>query len=333
MKYITDLWNYFDLGAYSLPIVTSILLLYYGSSTTVLVSLSNLLLDLKFMLFLRALTYFGRYFAIILGVAKKVDYTLDLPDFRDGDPNSPWNLASKYFTYFASNNSYDQNSIIVQQPDGNTNMFAHFPTSMLAMYNFLTSDNGAFGSWQLQDEPYLTILFIAFSFVVVVYLMNLFIGLLSNQIEKYDINEAFLAQKAKILTEIELFYLLPNQRRWREWFPDILYYYAPIEEIEKRIREIDNSNEDPEFLPFISEELRKLVDIPKPDSVDIKEIEKNLKNDLEEIKNDLANDHKEIEKRLKNDLEGLKNDLKNGLEEIKNKLKHNEQMLQALLEK
>ena len=52
--------------------------------------------------------------------------------------------------------------------------------------------------------------------------MNLFIGLLSNQIEKYNINEAFLAQKAKIIKEIELFYLLPNQRRWREWFPDLL---------------------------------------------------------------------------------------------------------------
>jgi hypothetical protein len=52
--------------------------------------------------------------------------------------------------------------------------------------------------------------------------MNLFIGLLSNQIEKYDIDEAFLTQKAKIIKEIELFYLLPNQRRWREWFPDIL---------------------------------------------------------------------------------------------------------------
>ena len=52
--------------------------------------------------------------------------------------------------------------------------------------------------------------------------MNLFIGLLSNQIENYNINEAFLAQKAKIISDIELFYLLPNQRRWGEWFPDIL---------------------------------------------------------------------------------------------------------------
>ncbi|CAJ0901937.1 2138_t:CDS:2 [Entrophospora sp. SA101] len=195
------------------------------------------------MLFLRALTYFGRYFVVILGVARKVDYTLYSPDFRDGDPNSPWNLASKYFTYFESNNSYDQNSIIVQQPDGNTNI---------------------------------------------------------NQIENYDITEAFVAQKAKIITDIELFYLLPNQRRWREWFPDTLYYYAPIENIREQIKKIDCSNEEPGFLPFISNELRKLVDVPKPDNLGVKQVEKNLRNDLEEIKY---------------------------------KLKYNEQMLQALLEK
>jgi hypothetical protein len=154
-----------DIGAYSLPVVTSILWLYYNNSPPVeLISLSNLLLDLKFMLFLRAFTYFGRYFAIILGVARKVfsfliilfiiilsfshafyillkpaqeDYTLDNPDFKEDDPNSPWNLTPKYFTYFTNNNSYNQDSFIVQQPDNNTNMFAHFDSSMLAMYNFL----------------------------------------------------------------------------------------------------------------------------------------------------------------------------------------------------
>ena len=117
------------------------------------------------MLFLRVFKNFGAYFAIIIGVAKKVfrfliiimiiilsfshaffillkpiqeDYTLESPDFKDNDPNNPWNLASKYFTYFTNNNSYNQDSFIVQQPDGNTNMFAHFNSSMLAMYNFLT---------------------------------------------------------------------------------------------------------------------------------------------------------------------------------------------------
>ena len=52
--------------------------------------------------------------------------------------------------------------------------------------------------------------------------MNLFIGLLSNEIKNYNTAEAFLVQKAKVITEIELFYLFPGQRRWKNWFPDIL---------------------------------------------------------------------------------------------------------------
>ncbi|CAJ0829342.1 393_t:CDS:2, partial [Entrophospora sp. SA101] len=274
------------IGAYFLPVITSILWLYHhGSPSTELISLSNLLLDLKFMLFLRAFTYFGRYFAIILGVAKNEDYTLDNPDFKDNDPNNPWNLASKYFTYFTSDNSYNQNSIIVQQPDSNTNMFAYF------------GDSGAFGSWQLQDEPYLAILFVAFSFVVVIYLMNLFIGLLSNQIEKYNIDEAFLAQKAKIIKEIELFYLLPNQR---------------LEDVRRRIREIDSSQEDPEFLPFISEKLRELADMPKPE----REIENKL-NHNNELLQTLAVEHKNLKDDLLKEIEMSHEILKN----------HNEQML------
>ncbi|CAJ0843539.1 2594_t:CDS:2, partial [Entrophospora sp. SA101] len=87
----------------------------------------------------------------------------------------------------------------------------------------------------------------------------------------------FLAQKAKIITDIELFYLLPNQHHWKEWFPDILYL--------KKTREIDDGKGDPGFLKFISEELRKTADIPKPgggkiDKNDLEEIEKKLENKL-----------------------------------------------------
>ncbi|CAJ0858464.1 6851_t:CDS:2 [Entrophospora sp. SA101] len=279
-KYITDLWNYFDLGAYFLPIITSILWLHNNNPpSNWLISLSNLLLDLKFMLFLRVFHYFGVYFAII----PRQDFTVDQPTIND-DPNNPWNLVNKYYTYFANNNSYSQDSYFVQQPDNTTNMFTRFPSSLLAMYNFLAGDNGAFGSWPLQDDPYLATLVFVFSFIVVIYLMNLFIGLLSNEIEKYDIQEAFLAQKAKIIAEIELFYLLPNQRRWRDWFPDILAYSVPVDDIVKKIKEIDDSNEDPDYLPFISNQLRSMVDRPRPDKHRLEQIENTMEIILKKLK-------------------------------------------------
>jgi len=128
---------------------------------------SNLLLDLKFILFLRVFEQFGAYFTIILGVAKKVFsflvilfaiiisfshafYTLLKPSqistvdnpTINGDPNNPWNLVNKYYTYFRNNNSYSLDSYTVQKPDGSTNMFTFFSSSLLAIYNFLA---GKFG--------------------------------------------------------------------------------------------------------------------------------------------------------------------------------------------
>ncbi|CAB4435170.1 unnamed protein product [Rhizophagus irregularis] len=51
---------------------------------------------------------------------------------------------------------------------------------------------------------------------------------------KADNNRAsYLAQKVLILREIELFYLFPNQRRWKTWFPDIIYYYADVDKVVK----------------------------------------------------------------------------------------------------
>ncbi|POG63060.1 hypothetical protein GLOIN_2v1690004, partial [Rhizophagus irregularis DAOM 181602=DAOM 197198] len=53
--------------------------------------------------------------------------------------------------------------------------------------------------------------------------MNLLIGLLNIAIEEDNNRVSYLMQKAEILAEIELFYLLPHQRRWKTWFPEVMY--------------------------------------------------------------------------------------------------------------
>ncbi|GET65722.1 hypothetical protein GLOIN_2v1080634 [Rhizophagus irregularis DAOM 181602=DAOM 197198] len=55
---------------------------------------------------------------------------------------------------------------------------------------------------------------VSFSLLVVVYLVNLFIGLLNNE----DNESPILKQMTEVLAEIELFYLLSNQGRWKSWF-------------------------------------------------------------------------------------------------------------------
>ncbi|CAB4473901.1 unnamed protein product [Rhizophagus irregularis] len=76
---------------------------------------------------------------------------------------------------------------------------------------------------------------------IVIYLMNLLIGLLNMEIGEDNNRVSYLIQKAEILAEIELFYLLPHQRRWQTWFPEVIHYYADVDktriEIERLIKE------------------------------------------------------------------------------------------------
>ena len=59
-------------------------------------------------------------------------------------------------------------------------------------------DSGPLSSWTYDDDPLLTVLIFAFTFFTVIYLMNLFIGLLNMAIEKYDKYEEFVLSKAQV---------------------------------------------------------------------------------------------------------------------------------------
>ena len=145
-----------------LPIFASIYWLQTNDRNVRLLSFSCLFLDIKFLLFFRAFESFGIYFAIIISVGKKIIsfivvlliiiisfahafYILLSPetDFSlekhtdNSDPNNPWNIVPTYIQVF-ENGTTNSNSFMIQQPDGNTNMFINFRTALFAMYLFLT---------------------------------------------------------------------------------------------------------------------------------------------------------------------------------------------------
>ncbi|CAB4429193.1 unnamed protein product [Rhizophagus irregularis] len=51
------------------------------------------------------------------------------------------------------------------------------------------------------------------------------------------------SSKAEILVEIELFYLLPYQRRWNTWFPEVIYYYANVDIAREKVKEMIREGE------------------------------------------------------------------------------------------
>ncbi|UZO16346.1 uncharacterized protein OCT59_007735 [Rhizophagus irregularis] len=161
---------------------------------------------------------------------------------NSNDPNNPWNIVPSY-NLVLENGAIGANPYIIQQPNGNTNMFVDFKTSLFAMYLFLTGDSSALTNWPYISNPSIAILIVLFSLLIVVYLMNLFIGLLNMAIEKDNNRVSYLMQKAEILAEIELFYLLPYQRRYEKWFPEVIYYYANVDKTREKIKEMMKNDE------------------------------------------------------------------------------------------
>ncbi|PKC16704.1 hypothetical protein RhiirA5_406700 [Rhizophagus irregularis] len=267
-KYFTSIWNLFGKFkclpfCYSATIASIYWIKYDDMIPDWALSITCILLDLKFLLFFRIFEYFGIYFAIIFGVAKRVFSFLlvlaiiiasfahgfflllhprnlldSLNEQNQNDSNNPWTLSNTYNQVDENGNIL--NETLIQVPSENTNLFYSYPTSLLATYLFLTGNQNSLSPWALKPTTENTILFIlmaVFSFLIVIYLMNLFIGLLNMAIEKDNDRALYLVQKAEVIAEIELFYLLPHQRRWRSWFPEVIYCRVDVEKTRIYIKE------------------------------------------------------------------------------------------------
>ncbi|KAF0522451.1 transient receptor potential cation channel subfamily a member 1-like [Gigaspora margarita] len=333
MHYISCTWNWFDLAAILFPTITSIIWLYDIMIPVWIITISVFLLEIKFLLFFRILEYFGTYFAIMIGVAQKIfsflvvlgilvlafahslhillrpttKYSYNQPSYTD-DTNNPWNLVSTY--QFISSNSTVEGSSLVEIPDDNTNMFALFSTSLLAVYFMLTGDSSAVSSWVYKNNWMLVFLMVIFSFFTTIYLLNLFITLLGAAVDETNNEESFLQLKCEILSEIELFWMLPYQRRKKNWFPDILYYEVSFNELKKYLKK---SIEDEEILenlfPSVKKRLQDLFSEIK-EIAEIKDSNKEIKDFKEEIKDIIKAQKDESLKDLKAQMDDSLKDLK-----------------------
>ncbi|CAB4423964.1 unnamed protein product [Rhizophagus irregularis] len=117
---------------------------------------------------------------------------------------SPKKWFLNYWNFFDLEHLNRLNASFIQAPDENTNMFTDYGTALFAIYLFLTGDP---------------------------------------TIEKDNNRISYLMQKAEILAEIELFYLLPCQRRWKAWFPEVIHYYADVVKTREKVKEMISKGE------------------------------------------------------------------------------------------
>ncbi|KAF0464557.1 nudt9 protein [Gigaspora margarita] len=250
MHYITSPWNWFDLAAILFPTITSIIWLHDITLPAWIITISVFLLEIRFLLFFRILVLaFAHSLHILL--RPTTEYSYNQPSYTD-DSNNPWNLVSTY--QFISSNGTVEGSSLVEIPDDNTNMFALFSTSLLA-----------------------------------------------------------------ILSEIELFWMLPYQRKKKNWFPDILYYEATLPELKKYIKK---SIEDEEIFENLFPSVKKRLQNLFPKIKELTEIEDSNK-EITEIKEsnkeitEIEDPNKEIKDTIKDELKDLKAQMDESLKDIK----------------
>ncbi|KAF0333071.1 transient receptor potential cation channel subfamily a member 1-like [Gigaspora margarita] len=307
LNYLTSAWNFFDLGAFLLPMISSILWLQNKNLPTEWATFSTLLLEIKFLLYFRAIEFSGSYFSMILGVAQRgfsfliilgfivfafahslhlllrptIDVSLDYPSYSN-DPNDPWNLATTY-NNIDPNGTIEVNSSLIEPPTATTNMFMLMGSAIAAVYIMLTGDTSPISYWDLDNNRTLLILTIIFSFVTTIYLMNLFIGLLSNEISNTKTRELFLILRAEILEEIELLYMLHHQRRKENWFPFVIFYECQTVKLREHVMDIQKDKWLGYRKPYISKNLYNVLHLPdEPPSleqvvIDIKNLKESMK--------------------------------------------------------
>ncbi|CAG8500578.1 2041_t:CDS:2 [Paraglomus occultum] len=290
LDYILSIWTWIDVAAYGMPLGITSVWLSDGAIPTWTRSISVLIFWLKLLMLLRPFEYFGIYIAIIIGVAREVfsflivlgivvfayahaffillkpksGTSLSTPPIHNDDPNNPWALTDELIPVDV-NGTVSNTSVIIEVPDPNTNLFMRTDTALWAAFQILTGDTSSLSGWNVLDTPAIAVLLASFSFFTVIYLMNLFIGLLCNAIEDCNERGAYLAQKAEVLAEIELYYLSPRQRRDKAWFPDIIYYEASVNELRTLLeKSIKNKPKFWESAPKHAKRIAKILNLSLP---------------------------------------------------------------------
>ncbi|CAG8638560.1 9555_t:CDS:2, partial [Acaulospora morrowiae] len=189
---------------------------------------------------------------------------------RDTDPQD---LVSQYSgSVTNSTNGEAIGSItLTETPSDSTNIWVRLDWSMLATYSFLGI--GWDGVSAFEPTLPLSIMKIMFSFLAVILLLNVLIGLITYVFSDglQVARQAFLRQRAELIAEIELFILTPAQRQEIDWFPHLIYYETHADYVNNWRQKLDQEERGTVDVDFVRKELQF--------------VKEELQRDLKELKN------------------------------------------------
>ncbi|PKK64465.1 hypothetical protein RhiirC2_869283 [Rhizophagus irregularis] len=147
--------------------------------------------------------------------------------------------------------------------------FDKYNTSLISVYLFLVGEFGPVD--HLKERVTIIVMIVVFTFVSAIVLLNVLIALMSDVVTETKLSgkQAWLKQKAEIIAELEMYTFTPAQRRRKDYFPSLIYYFANPDSI-KRYEKIDKEEEEEKSEEESEEKQSEDVNHPlqKPEGMD-----------------------------------------------------------------
>ncbi|CAG8471486.1 268_t:CDS:2 [Dentiscutata heterogama] len=264
-NYWTNVSNYLDLASFSLPLITCWYAISKHEPSDILKSYAVLLVWLNAVCIGFKILMERKFISIVLEIIRKIKtLVLTLAFMVVGFANALFVLLrdkqSEGIPHFSGSMTNSSGAVIgnldISQPPNL--WWSTFPWAIFSTYKFLGI------GWETVNvfDPDWALLFMVllFNFITVIILLNVLIGLIVEVFNGSLKNgrQAWLRQRAQLISEIELYSITPAQRNHAEWFPHLIYYESHLDSITGWRRHLYEAAMDDVNSEFIRNELKEV---------------------------------------------------------------------------
>ncbi|CAG8601692.1 3585_t:CDS:2, partial [Paraglomus occultum] len=222
--YIRNIYNLVDVVSLIMPIAYAInLLVGHEPFQPAYIGASVFFVYLNFILKLRIFEKLGTAIFIIIEIMSNVDrFVLAMAIMVFAYAYTFWLLLCNTEV----TNALNDNNATAQE-------YSTFQRGLVSTYFFVTNNLGSLGdAFGDSTIAIFTVLFSVISF----YMWTVLVALMSNVVDDSRTvgRHAWLKQRAEVIVEIELYWFTAKQRRRKDYFSSLIYYYASPDAIEKR---------------------------------------------------------------------------------------------------
>ncbi|CAG8545549.1 14516_t:CDS:10 [Acaulospora morrowiae] len=221
-EYWLSVYNWLDLAKSIVPMVVAAQFLSDEQPSEKIRGASMLFVYVDLLLHLRVFQVIGIPIFMILAIVRKVGWIIIIMGGM---------VVSFAHIFF-----------ILLDHDKNKN-FQDFGSSLVSFYFILIGQYDSVSD-ERDNNRTITILLMLFSFFTAILLLNVLIAIMADVVKETETSgiRAWLKQKAEVIAEIEMYMMTSAQRRRKDYFPSLIYYYANPDNIKAYKKKLVNDD-------------------------------------------------------------------------------------------